>query len=74
MIQNLVRTFDQEEIEEGDFEKYLNECGQEEFRLHSCEPLGNGRVLTVMERYIEISEAEPDLDEPTVSGGMAVKG
>lgn len=75
MIQNLARTFDQEEIEDGAFEEYLNECGKEDFRLHTCEPLGNGRVLTVMERYIEITrEPAPDMDEATDAGGMAMKG
>lgn len=74
MIQNLVKTFDQEEIEDDTFEEYLNECGKEDFRLHTCEPLGNGRVLTVMERYIETSgEPEPDMDEPTNAGGMVMK-
>ncbi len=73
MIQNLVQTFDSEQIEDGEFEEYLNKCGEQEYRLHTCELLTHGSVLTVMERYIEISE-EPNPEEPTQPVGMEMTG
>ena len=74
MIQNIVKTFDAGQVEDGELEDYLNDCGKEEFRLHTCEIMASGRILVIAERYIEITEEKIDLNEQTTPSGMAIEG
>jgi hypothetical protein len=73
MYQYVTKVFASSDMLEGVVDKWLNERGEDGWRLHTFDHLPNGGVLVAMDRMIAIEE-EPDLDEPAESQGMAIRG